>query len=229
MRSTTITALAVGGALALTTIGGVAVALPALQAATTATTAPADAAPEDAPEAATEAERLAARTADIADELAGLVSDGTITQDQADAVAGTLAEAAPTGRGHGHSGPGAVGDVLRQGLATAATTLGLEEDVLRERLVAGETLGEVADAEGVDRGDLVAALVTEAETALAERATAGDLTQAEADEISGGLTDRITGGLDRSGPAGGPGMRGGHGGPRGGDGPSDDSSTDGDS
>ncbi len=218
MRSKTV-ALAAGGVLALTTIGGVAVAVPALQAASTAT--------EDAtPDAATGAERPAGRTETIAEHLAGLVTDGTITQDQADAVARTLAEAAPEGRGaHGHSGPGAMGDVLRQGLATAATTLGLEDDAVRDRLLAGETLGEVADAEGVDRRDLVSALVTEAEKVLTERVTAGDLTQAEADEIGSRLTERITEGLDRTGPAGGPGMRGGPGG-QGDDGPPDDSGTD---
>lgn len=210
MRTKTI-ALAAGGALALTTLGGVAVAVPTLTAADTPSATesaePDDTAPDDA-DAPTDAERLAERTSRIAEELAGLVSDGTLTQEQADKVASTLAEAAP-GRGpggpggHGHGpggGPGGLGGVLREGLETAAGTLGLEEDVLRDRLRDGETLGEVADAEGVARDDLVAALVTRAEELLADAVADGDLTQERADEISSGLTDKITEGLDRSGP-----------------------------
>lgn len=208
MRTKTI-ALAAGGALALTTLGGVAVAVPTLTAADTpAATESAEpddtGAPADAP---TDAERLAERTSRIAEELAGLVSDGTLTQEQADKVASTLAEAAPGrgpgGPGHGHGpggGPGGLGGVLREGLDTAAGTLGLEEDVLRDRLRDGETLGEVADAEGVARDDLVSALVTRAQELLADAVADGDLTQERADEISSGLTEKITEGLDRSGP-----------------------------
>lgn len=208
MRTKTI-ALAAGGALALTTLGGVAVAVPTLTAATTPTaTEPAEPDAGDS-EAPTDEERTAEHTARIAERLAGLVEDGTLTQAQADAVASTLAESmpgpggGPGGHGHGPGGmggPGGLGGVLREGLATAAETLGLEEDALRDRLVAGETLGEVADAEGVARDDLVGALVTRAEELLDEKVADGDLTQAEADEISADLTERITEGLDRSGP-----------------------------
>lgn len=207
MRTKTI-ALAAGGALALTTLGGVAVAVPTLTAADTpSVTESAEPDDADAPGAPTAAERLAERTSRIAEELAGLVSDGTLTQEQADKVASTLAEAAPGrgpgGPGHGHGpggGPGGLGGVLREGLDTAAGTLGLEEDVLRDRLRDGETLGEVADAEGVARDDLVAALVTRAQELLADAVADGDLTQERADEISSGLTEKITEGLDRSGP-----------------------------
>ncbi len=231
MRTTTITALVGGGALALTTLGGVAVAVPTLTAATTPTATesvepdaadPAD--PAD-PTDPTDEDRTAGRTARIAERLTGLVEDGTLTQAQADAVAGTLAESAPGrgggpgshGDGHGPGGVGGLGDVLREGLATAAETLGLEEDALRDRVVAGETLGEIADAEGVARDDLVGALVGTAEELLAERVADGDLTQERADAISSDLTERITEGLDRSGP-----------GPRGErpGGPADDDATD---
>jgi polyhydroxyalkanoate synthesis regulator phasin len=229
MRTKTI-ALAAGGALALTTLGGVAVAVPTLTAALTPTASePAE--PDDADEA--DEERLAERTSRIAEELEGLVEDGTLTQAQADAVASTLAEAMPgRGGGPGGHGPGgmgghggmggpggmaALGGVLREGLATAAETLGVEEDALRERLRDGETLGEVADAEGVARDDLVGALVTRAEELLAEKVAEGDLTQERADEISSELDERITEGLDRSLP-----------GPRGDrpGGPADDDATD---
>lgn len=216
MRTKTV-ALAAGGALALTTLGGVAVAVPVLATTTASATAePTDEPTDDATDGTdgTDAERLAERTAAFAERLAGLVTDGTITQDQADAVAGTLAQSGPglggPGGHGGHGGRGGVGHVLREGLAAAATTLGLEQDALRERLQAGESLGEVADAEGVERADLVAALVEAAEAELAERVGAGDLTQERADEITDGLAEKVTESLDRSGPPGrGDGPRGG--------------------
>lgn len=195
MRTKTI-ALAAGGALALTTLGGAAVAVPVLagSAATSAAEPTAD---------ATAAERLAERTARIAERLAGMVEDSTVTQEQADAVAGTLAKSGMGGGPGGHGGRGGgFGRLLHQGLAPAATALGLEEDVLRDRLRSGQTLGEVADAEGVGRADLVAALVAAAEEALAGRVAAGDLTQKRADEIAANLTEKVTASLDRDGPLG---------------------------
>ena len=72
----------------------------------------------------------------IKDALAGLVSDGSITQEQADEVATTLDEALPQGRGGGH-GPGAATGGGLRGLDTAATTLGVTEDELRAALQGG--------------------------------------------------------------------------------------------
>ena len=83
------------------------------------------------------------------------------------------------------------------------------QEELRTQTQAGQTLADVAEAEGVAEADLVDALVAAARTRLAEAVTAGRLTQAEADARAADLETRITESLDElCGPGGGPGGRG---------------------
>lgn len=148
----------------------------------------------------------------ITDALAGLVSDGSITQEQADEVASTLSEA---GIGQGH-GPGG----LRGGpdLSAAATALGMTEDELRTALrTEGTTLADVAEQQGVPVDTLVDALVTAGEERIADAVEDGRLTQEQADERLADLEERITERVESALPApgergrGGPGARGGDG------------------
>lgn len=152
------------------------------------------------------------RVSRIKDALAGLVTDKTLTQAQADKVATTLAEKLPRGGPGGHGGhgkhdgrghgPGGRG--LGAGLDAAATAIGITGAELRTQLAAGKTLAQVAEANGVAKADLVAALVKAAETRLAQAVTDGTLTQAEADERKATLTDRITEAVDTVRPWRGP-------------------------
>lgn len=142
----------------------------------------------------------------LADAIAPLVTDGTITQAQADAVVGALEAARPEG-GPGGWG-GGHGDRMGVGLDAAATALGMTEEEVRTALEGGSTLGQLADTAGVDRTALVDALVAPAQERLAEKVTAGDLTQAEADQKLDELRTRITEGLDQTPPVGGPGHDG---------------------
>lgn len=211
MRRTT--AAAAAAALGLAALGGVGVGSALTTTAVAESTTDATESPDE------DATRLAERTTRITEALADLVAAGTITAEQADAVAQTLASSdAMRGRG-GHGGPGGHGGfgVLQEGLATAAETLGITADELRSQLADGDTLGEIADAAGVDRGVFVDALVAFAQEQLAERVTAGHLTQEQADEIGADLQQRITDSLDRSLPGGGRGFgpHGGFGGDRG--------------
>ncbi len=82
---------------------------------------------------------LTDRVTRLREALAGLVEDGTLTQDAADTVAQTLAESDAL-RSHAHGGRGAGGIALD----TAAETLGLSAEELRDQLAAGATLADVA-------------------------------------------------------------------------------------
>ncbi|GAA2720392.1 hypothetical protein [Cellulomonas aerilata] len=163
---------------------------------------------------------IGSRLEAIRDALAGLVTDGSITQEQADEVARTLDDSdalrGPGGHGHGHGGRGIA-------LDAAAEALGMTADELRTALeVDGTTLADVAEAQGVDTQTLVDALVAAGTERITEEVTEGDLTQEEADERIAALPERIAGLVEEELPAGGHG-RGPRGfGPRWGD-PSGDS------
>ena len=135
----------------------------------------------------------------IREALSGLVSDGTLTQTQADRVATTLNEKlpprAPSGP-HGHRGGPAGG----RGLETAATTLGMTVEELRAALQGGQSLADVAQRKGVSRDRLVGTLVDAAKKHLAEHVGARRLTQAQADARGAELTARISEQVDRKGP-----------------------------
>ena len=137
--------------------------------------------------------------------LAGLVTDKTLTQTQADKVATTLA-ASDIGRGGpgghgGRGGHGGHGGGGMRSLATAATTLGMSEADLRTALDTGKTLAAIAKEKNVSVDTLVAALVKDAQTRLAQEVTDGRLTQARADEITKDLKARITEKVNTTRPA----------------------------
>ncbi|MGY1824233.1 hypothetical protein [Geodermatophilus sp. SYSU D00079] len=142
----------------------------------------------------------------VRDALSGLVSDGSLSEEQADEVASTLGEAGLGGRGD-HGG--------RPGLAAAATALGTTEEELRTALAAdGATLATVAADRGVDRDTLVTALTEAARERIATAVEDGRLSQQEADQRLAELGERIEALVDRTGP-------GSHG-PGPGSGPGDD-------
>jgi len=149
----------------------------------------------------------------ITEALAGLVTGGTLTQEQADTVATTLGESDAL-RGSGGHGRGGVD------LTVAAETLGMTEEELSTALaVDGTTLASVADVQGVETQTLVDALVAARTERLNAAVTEGRLTQEEADERIAALPERIAAQVEEE-------LRGGHGrGPRA-ERPSDDATTD---
>ena len=165
---------ALAGAIGMTGLLGAALVVPAVSYAATG-----------------DSTALESRVDRIKDALAGLVTDGTLTQDQADKVASTLAEKAPGPMG-GH-GPGRPG----RGLALEALEdLGITREEVRAAAQAGKTLAQLAEEQGVSSEKVVDALVAAAQERLKAAVADGRLTQAEADEKAAELKTRITESLD---------------------------------
>jgi hypothetical protein len=155
-------------------------------------------------EDATPEEGESARGAWMTEALAPLVEEGTITQAQADAVIAALQEAKPE-----RGGPGG-GFGMRGGaqLEAVATAIGISEDDLRTALRDGQTIAEVAQANGVAVDTVVAAMVESFQTHLAEHVAAGEITQEEADARLAEATERFTAVVNGEGGFGGPGSGG---------------------
>jgi polyhydroxyalkanoate synthesis regulator phasin len=185
MRTRTVRGLVATSAVAATVVGGVVVGTaftgPALAAQVTATAT--DGTAEERGSGL-----LADRLQAIKDALAGLVGDGTITQEQADTVAETLNESDAL-RGHGHGRRGLGGGIA---LDTAAEALGVEPDAVRDALREGQTLADLAGEQGVEVSILVDQLVAAAQERLDTAVEEGRITAERAEEVSATLEERVT-------------------------------------
>ncbi len=148
------------------------------------------------------------------DALAPLVSIGTITQAQADAVIAALEAARPAHDHHG--GPGFRGGPGN--LEAAATAIGITVDELRTALQGGQSLADVAQSKGVDPGKVVDALVADMQARIAEKVASGRVTQEQADEMLASVNERTQAFVNGEAPPPG----GGHHGPGGPGGPGPD-------
>ena len=136
--------------------------------------------------------------------LKSLVTKGTITQAQADAITSEVnaAEAAE------HAARG----VQKSAHDTLiATTIGIDVATLKSRLAAGETLAAIA---GDKKDALIAALVAQENSEIDAAVAAGKLTSAQATTAKANVTQRVTDMVNKVRPMGKRG-HGGHG-PRGG-------------
>ena len=150
----------------------------------------------------------------VASVLSALVTKGTITQAQADAIKAAFAAAAPVrdldGPGKGFGPKGEDRAALE---ALVSKTIGVDTATVRTRLAAGESLGAIA---GAKKAELISVLVAEETKRIDAAVTAGKLTADQATTLKAGLTAHVTAEVDRVGGKGGPGMggpdRGGKGG-----------------
>jgi hypothetical protein len=123
------------------------------------------------------------------------VDDGRLTEEQGAELKKRIDSGElPFLRGtRGPGGFGHLGHLARfPAVAAAADYLGVEEGELRDRLRDGDTLAEIAKAEGKPVDGLVGALVADAERRLDTAVSAGKLTRVQADELAAGLEERMT-------------------------------------
>jgi len=109
--------------------------------------------------------------------LQTLVDDGTLTSSQLDAVVTALEAARPMGGGHegrGHGGRdhgGARGEKRQERLTTAAEAIGITAEELKTAIEGGQTIAQVAEANGKTVQSVIDALVAQATTDLTQRIT----------------------------------------------------------
>ena len=122
----------------------------------------------------------------VRDALDPLVTESVITADQADAVAETLAEARPDhafGRGFRFGG--------RIGLDSAADVIGIDTDTLLDSLMDGQSLAEIAEANGSSAQAVIDALVADAQARLDDAVADGLIDPETAEEHSADIAERI--------------------------------------
>ena len=139
----------------------------------------------------------------LADALAELVEAGTLTQEQADAVTAAVQERVdalpdrPRGPGHGHH-PG--WRILHNALQVAADTIGIDPADLREAVAGGQSVAEVAEANGVTSQAVVDALVAAGNTAVDEAVANGRIDEDRAAEIRDNLPEHAQNFVDHTRP-----------------------------
>lgn len=145
--------------------------------------------------------------------LSDLVSKGTITQSQADAIVKAQSDAKALAEANRPTEAEMQAHRTAE-IAVVTSTLGITEATLKSRLKAGESLATIA---GTKKDALIAALVAFETKEIDARVTAGKLTAAQATAAKANLTAMVTEkvnsvkGFGKKGPGKGDGK-----GPRGG-------------
>lgn len=131
--------------------------------------------------------------------LATLVTNGTITQSQADAIVKAAESARAANKATKNAG--------RAGIeAVVSSTLGISVDTIKSRMQSGETLATIA---GSKKDALIAALTAEINKQIDAALTAGKLTSAQATAEKARTTDRVTNMINNLKPMGHKGFKGG--------------------
>ena len=145
--------------------------------------------------------------------LSDLVSKGTITQSQADAIVKAQGDAKALAEANRPTEAEMQAHRTAE-IAVVTSTLGITEATLKSRLQAGESLATIA---GAKKDALIAALVAFETKEIDARVTAGKLTAAQATAAKANLTAMVTEKVNSVKGFGKKGHGKGHGkGPRGG-------------
>lgn len=148
--------------------------------------------------------------ADLNARLAQAVADDKLTQEQADKIAARAPEAlanlmdrVPKPRDGGNGGdpnkprPQAI---VKNALETAAQTIGIEVQELKDGLKSGKTVAEVASENGSSGDAVIAALVSKANAAIDQAVADGKLDASKAEEAKAKAAERITKFVNEGGP-----------------------------
>lgn len=135
------------------------------------------------------------RGIDLAATLSTLVTKGTITQAQADAII-AAADAAKVAAEAARTAARAAAELAKplkaakaEELALISTTIGVDTATIKSRLAAGETLAAIA---GAKKDALIAALVADETKRIDAAVTAGKLTAAEGTFLKERLVAHVT-------------------------------------
>ncbi len=127
----------------------------------------------------------------VGEVLAPLIADGTLTQSQADAVTDAFVTAGEQRQAERQERQGERQDNREEQQAALAAELGISVDDLTEALQSGQTLAEVAEANGSSAEAVIAFMEGELADHLAESVANGDIDQERADEIAANASERI--------------------------------------
>jgi|GEM_PF-5566299 len=131
----------------------------------------------------------------LTDALAGLVQDGTLTQEQSDAVVQAVKDTAKAELGDRHRARALAGAVK-----VAADTIGVTPTDLVQARRNGQSIADVANQHGVDPQAVVDAIVTAGNSKIDSLLNAGTITQDQATKAKDRLPDlanRIVNGTGR--------------------------------
>lgn len=121
--------------------------------------------------------------------LGGLVTKGTLTQAQVDAITKAMEDARAAGK--------AAHDAMRAAHIKVITdTLGITEADLTARMKAGDSLATIA---GAKKDALIAALVAFHTKQINDAVAAGKITADQATKMKADLKNRVTSGVERTG------------------------------
>ena len=135
--------------------------------------------------------------AEVAAVLAALVTKGTITQAQADAITAALTAAEAAAIANRPADGGRPDRAAT--LALISSTIGVDAATIQKRLAAGETLAVIA---GAKKDALISALVAEETKRIDAAVTAGKLTAAQATTMKSTLTAHVTEEVNSTRPMG---------------------------
>lgn len=123
--------------------------------------------------------------------LQSLVQDGTITQDQATKIEQRLKERFQGGRAK-------VREFAKEAMQTAADTIGISPEQLRDQLKSGKSVAQVATDNNVEPQKVVDAIVAKVNAKIDQAVTDGKLTQEQADQMKSKAPQRVSELVDRT-------------------------------